>query len=214
MKKLTLENKTDILVAIFFTGLIAASLLGGKITTIFGVAVSVAIFTYPLTFLVTDIIAEVYGKKKSYSLIFAGLVALALLVLITYISIILPPNARYPFNESYVTIFQGSLRITVASLIAFLLAQVHDVWSFHLWKKKTKGKFLWLRNNASTFISQFIDTVIFMFIAFYKVAPKFDFAFMWNLIIPYFLFKIAFALIDTPFVYLGVNWLKKSQKTK
>jgi hypothetical protein len=211
MKKLTLENKTDILAGVFFMALIAANLLGGKITTIFGIAVSVSIFTYPLTFLATDIIAEVHGKQKSYSLIMAGMICLLLLLLITYLSIILPANARYPYNDSYVTIFQTSIRFIIASVVAFVLAQFHDVWSFHFWKQKTHGKFLWLRNNASTFVSQFIDTVVFMFIAFYQVAPKFTFGFIWQLIIPYFLFKIAFAIIDTPFVYLGVNWLKKSK---
>ena len=212
MKKMTLENKTDILTGIFFVGLVAANLLGGKITTIFGISVSVAIFTYPLTFLVTDIIAEVHGKAKGYSLVLSGMVCLLILLLITYLSIILPPNARYAHNDSYITVFQASLRFIIASVIAFILSQIHDIWSFHFWKEKTQGRFLWLRNNASTMVSQFIDTVVFMFIAFYQVSPKFDFAFMWHLIIPYYLFKVVFALLDTPFCYLGVNWLKKSKE--
>lgn len=210
MPKLSLENKTDILAAIFLTGLITANLLGNKITTLLGISVSVAIFTYPLTFLMTDIIAEVHGKKKANSLILAGFISLLILLGVTYLSIVLPANSRYPHNESYVTVFSSSVRIILASLIAFILSQIHDIWSFHFWKEKTKGKWLWLRNNASTVVSQFIDTVIFMFIAFYQVAPRFDFAFMWHMIIPYYLFKVAFALIDTPLVYLGVNWLKKS----
>ena len=212
MKKMTLENKTDILTGIFFVGLVAANLLGGKITTIFGISVSVAIFTYPLTFLVTDIISEVHGKAKGYSLVLSGMACLLILLLITYISIILPPNARYADNDSYVAVFQASLRFIIASVIAFILSQIHDIWSFHFWKEKTKGRSLWLRNNASTMVSQFIDTVVFMFIAFYQVSPKFDFAFMWHLIIPYYLFKVVFALLDTPFCYLGVKWLKKSKE--
>jgi len=211
MKKLSLESKTDILFALFITCLITANLLGSKITTILGVSISVGIFTYPLSFLITDIIAEVHGKKKTYNLIMAGFISLILLLGMTYLSVKLQPNARYPHNESYVVVFSASLRMIIASLTAFIIAQLHDVWAFHFWKEKTKGKYLWLRNNASTAVSQFIDTVIFMFIAFYQIAPKFDFAFMWHLIIPYFLFKVAFAIIDTPFVYLGVKWLKKSK---
>ncbi|PIT90327.1 MAG: transporter [Candidatus Komeilibacteria bacterium CG10_big_fil_rev_8_21_14_0_10_41_13] len=211
MSKLTLEHKTDMLVGLFVLGLIASNVLGSKITTLLGVSVSVGIFMYPLTFLVTDVIAEVYGKKRSYNLILTGFITLIILLALTYLSISLPASSRYAANESYLTVFRGSIRIIIASLVAFLLSQFHDVWSFHFWKTKTKGKWLWLRNNLSTFTSQLIDTVIFVFLAFYKVAPQFDFAFMWHLIIPYFLFKIAFALIDTPFVYWGVSWLKKSQ---
>ena len=97
----------------------------------------------------------------------------------------------------------------VASLIAFLISQTHDVWAFNLWKEKTGGKYLWLRNNASTIVSQFLDTTVFMFIAFYQFTPKFTVPFIFSLIIPYWLFKVLFAIIDTPFIYLGVWWLKK-----
>ena len=211
MKPFTLSNKTDFLIGLFVLGLITANIIGGKITTLFGVSISVAIFMYPLTFLVTDIIAEVHGKKRSYNLIIIGFVTLILLLGLIYLCIYLPPNERYTLNDSYVSILQTSTRMIIASLVAFLFSQFHDVWAFHLIKEKTHGKWLWLRNNVSTSISQFIDTIIFIFIAFYHLAPKFDFAFMWKLIIPYFLFKVAFALIDTPFVYLGVKWLKKSQ---
>ncbi|MBU1130664.1 queuosine precursor transporter [Patescibacteria group bacterium] len=212
MKKLTLETKTDILFAIFIACLIAANLLGSKITTILGISISVAIFTYPFSFLITDIITEVYGKKKAYNLILGGFIALIFLLGITYLSVKLQPNERYSSNESYVLIFSASLRMIIASLTAFILAQLHDVWAFHFWKKKTQGKFLWLRNNASTIVSQFIDTTVFIFIAFYQIAPKFDFSFMWHLIIPYYLFKVAFAILDTPVCYLGVKWLKNNQE--
>ncbi|MBU1037192.1 queuosine precursor transporter [Patescibacteria group bacterium] len=213
MKKLTIETKTDILFALFITCLITANLLGTKITTILGVSISVGIFTYPFSFLITDIITEVWGKKKAYNLILAGFISLIFLLGITYLSVKLQPHARYSYNESYVLIFSSSLRMIIASFIAFALAQSHDVWAFHFWKAKTKGRFLWLRNNASTIVSQFIDTTVFIFIAFYHLTPKFDFAFMWHLIIPYFLFKIAFAIIDTPFCYLGVKWLKKTPES-
>ena len=100
----------------------------------------------------------------------------------------------------------------LASVIAFVFSQFHDVWSFHFWKRKTHGKFLWLRNNLSTSVSQLIDTILFMFIAFYKINPKFTVPFIISLIIPYYLFKIGFALIDTIFVYPGVWWLRGYRK--
>ncbi|MDP3995548.1 MAG: queuosine precursor transporter, partial [bacterium] len=127
---------------------------------------------------------------------------------IVAIAIILPPAARYTHNDAYQLVFSNSLRIIAASLTAFFLSQMHDIWAFDFWKKKTHGKFLWLRNTLSTSASQFIDTVIFMFIAFYQVTPMFDVAFLFSLIIPYWLFKVAFAVIDTPIVYALVAWLK------
>lgn len=209
---MTIQRKTDILLGVFICALVAANLLGGKITTMFGVSVSVGIFAYPLTFLTTDIVAEVHGKSRAKSFVLAGFIATAILFALTVLSVALPAAGRYAYNSEYVLIFKSSLRIIIASLVAFALSQTHDVWAFHFWKEKTKGKFLWLRNNLSTIISQFIDTTVFMFIAFYQLTPKFDFAFIWALILPYYLFKVLFAILDTPLVYLGVKWLKGKEK--
>ncbi|MFH1508763.1 MAG: queuosine precursor transporter [bacterium] len=206
------QKKFTLLTSIFITALVAANLLGSKITVLAGISVSVAIFAYPLTFLVTDIVEEVLGKKVAKQLIVAGFLSLFILLFLTWLSVILPAADRYEFNNEYKTIFSSSLRMIIASLVAFLLSQFHDVWAFNFWKEKTKGKLLWLRNNFSTVISQFIDTSVFMFIAFYMITPKFDVSFIISLIIPYWLFKIAFAVIDTPFVYLGVKWLKEKEE--
>lgn len=203
------QTKTDILLGLFVGALVAANLLGNKITVILGISVSVGIFAYPISFLATDIVAEVLGKERARGFVLSGFITLVLILILTAISIHMPPAGRYAFNAEYKTIFSQSLRITVASMIAFVLSQFHDVWSFHFWKQKTRGRFLWLRNNASTMVSQLIDTTIFMFIAFYAVTPKFTAGFIFSLIIPYWLFKIAFALLDTPLVYWGVKWLKK-----
>ncbi len=202
-------TKLDILLALFIASLVGANLLGTKITVLFGISVSVGIFAYPISFLITDIVTEVFGKHKAKNFVLAGFVALVLIIILTYLSVILPPAGRYSYNNEYKIIFSASLRMIVASMVAFLLAQLHDVWMFHKLKEKTQGKFLWLRNNISTIISQLIDTTIFMFIAFYAITPKFTVNFIFTLIIPYWLFKIAFAVLDTPLVYLGVKWLKK-----
>ena len=204
--------KLTYLFAIFIALMIGMNLLGGKITTLFGVSVSVAIFMVPITFLITDVVAEVYGKKTATQFVISGVIALILIFAFTALSVILPPNERYENNDAYRIIFGSSLRIIIASIIAFAIAQYHDVWAFHFWKKKTGGKWLWLRNNLSTFVSQAIDTLIFLFIAFYMVSSRFDFAFIIQLFIPFYLFKISFAILDTPLVYLGVRWLKSNKQ--
>jgi hypothetical protein len=203
-----LEKKTNILISIFVTSLVLANILGSKVTTIFGITTSVGIFAYPLTFLVTDIIEEVRGKKAAKTIIHAGIVALILSFILILIGINIPPSPIYQNNSAYTIVFSNSLRVILASFIAFIIAQNHDIWSFNFWKKKTHGKFLWLRNNLSTIVSQFIDTTIFTFIAFYQVSPGFTVSKIFAMIIPYFLLKILFALVDTPFAYLGVKWFK------
>ncbi|MBD3311637.1 MAG: queuosine precursor transporter [Candidatus Magasanikbacteria bacterium] len=205
------QYKLTILTAIFVGGLISANTLGSKITTLFGVAVSVGIFAYPLTFMVTDAVAEVFGRKKAKQIVWAALIAQVFVLLLTYVSVQLPPASRYQLNEEYVKIFSGSLRMIIASLIAFIVSQSHDIWAFEFWKKITNNKYLWLRNNASTFVSQAIDTLLFMFIAFYGISEKFTILFILQLSLSYWLFKIAFAALDTPFVYLLVRWLKKEK---
>ena len=205
----SIEKKTIMLLGVFISALLLANLLGTKITTIFGINVSVGIFAYPMTFVCTDIIAEVRGEKVTRQFVKVGLIALFLTIILVAIALYLPPSSRYPYNDEFTLVFQTSFRMIIASMISFAISQYHDIWAFSLIKEKTRGRFLWLRNNISTIFSQLIDTTIFMFLAFYKVAPKFTAGFIVSLIIPYWLFKIIFALADTPFVYLGVKWLRK-----
>ena len=210
--KLEQSKKIALLQIIFATAIILANIIGIKIINIGPLSVSMGIWLIPLTFLITDILAEVKGKKFVGSLIWMTAVALIFSYLFIRLSIIVPPADRFAdLNPAFITIFTSSSRMFLASVIAFLMSQFHDIWAFEFWKKKTDGKHLWLRNNLSTIVSQFIDTTVFIFLAFYKLAPKFDFAFMWQLILPYYLLKIILALIDTPFAYLGVKWLKKNE---
>ncbi len=201
--------KLQILFAVFVAMLVGVNLVGGKIISLFGISVSVGIFMMPIMFLITDVVEEVYSKKVAYQLVWSAIIALVVVMAFTLVFVGLEPHARFlESNPAYVEVFSQSLRIMFASMVAFALAQLHDVWLFNWLKKKTKGKKLWLRNNVSTMVSQAIDTFVFMMIAFYQVTPKFTFAFIISLAIPYYLFKIGFAALDTPFVYLGARWLK------
>jgi len=206
--------KLTLLTSIFIAGLIAANTLGSKVTTLFGIAVSVGILAYPLTFMVTDAVSEVFGKKQAKQIVWSALIAQTLVLVLTYVSIKLPAAGRYHLNNEYVQVFSSSLRMMIASLIAFTISQTHDVWAFDFWKRMTKNKFLWLRNNLSTIFSQAIDTLLFMFIAFYGINEKFTVIFILQLCLSYWLFKVLFSLLDTPFVYLLVRWLKKEDKNE
>lgn len=204
------QTKLNLLLGLFVTLLVLMNLLGSKLTTLFGVSVSVAIFMTPLTFLITDIVGEVEGKKAAKQFVWIGFFMLLVTLGFTLFSVGVNPATRFlELNDSYTKIFEISARFTVASMIAFLVSQLHDVWSFDLIKSSTNGRFLWLRNNVSTMLSQAIDTLLFMFIAFYQITPAYTVGFILSLALPYYLFKIAFAILDTPLIYAGVKWLRE-----
>lgn len=213
LSQLSVVEKTNILLGLFVGSLIAANLIGLKIAS-FGIfEASVGILLFPILFLVTDIIEEVHGKKKTQEFVIIGFITLMVVLVILVIAVLLPTASRsFVSHEDYKFIFGTTVRIFIASITAFLIAQFHDIWAFNFWKQKTKGKYLWLRNNLSTIISQFIDTTLFMFIAFYAINDKFTAPYLFTLIIPYWMVKVLFALFDTPFCYLGVRWLKGSKK--
>ncbi len=211
MIKISQDNKILFLQALFVSSLMLANIVGAKIYNLGSLTISVTIWLMPLTFLITDILEEVKGKEIVKHLVWTTVAVLLFSYVFIQWAVWITPADRYANNEAFVTIFQNSARFFLASVIAFLISQMHDIWAFNFWKKKTHGKYLWLRNNLSTIVSQFIDTTIFIFLAFYHIAPKFDFAFMWQLILPYYAIKLILALIDTPFVYLGVKWLKNNK---
>lgn len=208
-------QKLFLLMAIFILSLTTANLLGAKVTNAFGVAVSVAIFTYPLTFTISNIIEEVYGKAVARQFIVIGVVVLLALFVIIALSLQLPTAERFAERgAAYTTTFQSSLRIIAGSLIAFLLSQLHNIWAFGFWKKQTRGRFLWLRTNYATMVSQAIDTLVFMFIAFYHLTPKFTAVYVLYLCWSYWMFKAFFSLASTPIVYAGVRWLRGAHITE
>jgi queuosine precursor transporter len=183
------------------------------------VQVSVGILTVPIMFLITDIVEEVWGREVTKDFIRVGIMSMLVMILIVYISVKAPvgrfagiaPDKVDSMTEAYSAFFGTSIRIAFASICAFYLAQMHDIWAFNFWKRKTKGKFLWLRNNLSTMGSQLLDSTVFMFVAFYH-PENFPAPFIIKLILPYYIFKVLFAIIDTPFAYLGVWWARGDKK--
>jgi len=200
-------QKLDLLLATYITCVIAAELLGGKIFTISGlINSSVAIFVFPITFTINDIVTEVYGKSRAKSFVKAGFYVLLGLAAYTLLALALPPAARYHDHEAYQIIFKKSLRITLASLISFYLSERLDVYVFTALRQKLGQGKLWLRNNLSNFIGQLFDTTTFMLLAFFEPG---NFSFVLSLIWPYWLLKCLMSLIETPFTYLGIKCLKK-----
>ena len=207
-----LRRKRDFLFALFVASMVMVNTLGTKIISIAGIRVSVGIFFVPVLFLVTDIIGEVFGRAEASRFVNMATVMLVMLFVMMAICIAIPPNESWGMQEQYAAVFGSSLRMTIASLVSFVVAQQLDVFMFSFWGKVTKGRHLWIRNNLSTIVSQPLDTTIFEFIAFWHLNDKFTTSYIISLIIPYWLFKVVFALLDTPFCYLGVWWLSGKKK--
>jgi hypothetical protein len=169
---------------------------------------SVRLLVYPITFLMTDIISEIYGMKKANRVVIAGLFASLFMLLVVTISnhttaVPWSPVDGYTFNK----VFGLSGAAVFASMMAYLFAQFIDVRVFHFWKNLTNGKHLWLRNNASTIFSQFVDTFIVLFLLCYLNVIEWDM--FSKLLLNGFLFKVFFAVFDTPIFYLLSWYLKK-----
>ena len=197
-----------ILGALFVASLVASNLIFQKFFywDFFGLytfEISVGILPYPITFLITDIISEVYGKRKANQIVTIGIFASFFSMLIVFVSGIVPATDWSPVSDTLFNKVFGATAIAVlASMLAYLFAQYIDIQLFHFWKRITKGKHLWLRNNFSTFLSQFLDTftVLILLCSFGKIEWKL----FSSLLLSGFLFKVLIAALDTPLLYLAV----------
>lgn len=202
-----------ILAALFICSLVVSNLIFQKFFSFdfFGLytfQISVGILPYPITFLITDIISEIYGKQKANQVVTIGIFASVFSMIIIYAANAVPAIATSPVSDELFTKVFGQTALAVlASMLAYLFAQYLDIMVFHFWKRVTKGKHLWLRNNFSTFTSQFVDTFSVLFLlCFFEILP-------WNvfgdLLLSGFLFKVLVAILDTPFLYFAVYTLQR-----
>ena len=170
---------------------------------------SVGILPYPITFLITDLISEIYGKKRANQVVIAGIFASFFSMGILLIANEVPAIENSPIDdETFNQVFALSPIAALASMIAYLLAQFVDIRIYHFWKNLTQGKMLWLRNNFSTFSSQLIDTLLV--VGLLSIFGVLEWKLFWGLVISGFLFKIIIAALDTPLLYLFVGIFRKT----
>ncbi len=213
LEKNKLENSRLlylILGGLFISALVTCNLIANKFVSVdLGFKtfiVSAGVLPYPLTFLITDILSEIYGKKRTNAVVLVGLFASLLALLILYLGSIFPAITDSPVSdENYGFVFQNSSRIILASMLAYTVAQFVDVHIFHFFKKLTKGKKLWIRNNLSTIFSQLLDTILVTCVIFIGVK---DFDFISGLIWDGWFFKFLFAAADTVIIYTLVHAIR------
>ncbi|MBL6648412.1 MAG: queuosine precursor transporter [Flavobacteriaceae bacterium] len=206
------------LAALFITSLVVSNLIFQKFfywypfeMTIGGIKLfelSVGILPYPITFLVTDLISEIYGQKKANQVVVAGIFASFFSISIILISDLVPAIPSSPIDDqTFSNVFSLSGLAVLASMLAYLFAQFIDIRIYHFWKKLTNGKMLWLRNNFSTFSSQIIDTVtVITLLCLFEVLSWDIFL---GLVISGVLFKILVAFLDTPLLYFFVYLFRR-----
>ncbi|MGI9550449.1 MAG: queuosine precursor transporter [Aurantibacter sp.] len=205
--------------ALFITSLVVSNLIFQKFfywnpfgdVRVFEVSlfeISVGILPYPITFLITDLISEIFGKKKANQIVTAGIFASFFSMGIILVADFAPAIPSSPSdNETFSKVFALSPIAVLASMIAYLLAQYVDIAIYHFWKRLTRGRHLWLRNNCSTFLSQFIDTfTVVGLLCVFKVLP---WELFFGLVVSGFLFKVLIAFLDTPFLYFFVYLIRK-----
>ena len=191
------ENNLILLNGIFLTSLLIANVLSAKIVVIAGAVIPAAVVAYPLTFLMTDLIGEIWGKEQANQAVKNGFICQLISLVLIGLAILLPVAPFADNQAEFKGIMAQSFRVVAASLVAYYCSQSWDVWVFHKIREKGTGN-KWLRNNLSTMTSQIIDTAIFITIAFIGTVPN-----IWVMIGSQYLIKCIYALLDTiPFYYL------------
>ena len=202
-----------IFTGIFIAALVSCNLIFQKFFTWSALGISdffvlsVGIIAYPITFIVTDLISELYGSRRANQVVLAGFFASVFTTILIYVAIAVPTADISPLESvTFKKVFGLSGPAFFGSMAAYLTAQFIDIRIFHFWKKLTKGKHLWLRNNGSTIISQFVDTAAVLILL--CSAGVIEWNRFWLLLENGFLFKVLVALMDTPVIYGIIYALK------
>lgn len=172
----------------------------------FGMEMTLGNILFASTFLVTDILSEVAGKKTASRAVGIGIATSVLFIIVSQSWLYYQPNANDWAFPSIQAVFSNTPRLMLASLVVYAIVQVFDVWAYHKWWAFTTKrfgdakKFLWLRNNGSTLVSQFLNTLLFTFAAFWGVH---DVNTLFSIVLSSYVIFIVTSLVDTPVVYLA-----------
>ncbi len=211
-----------VLAACFVVVLVLTNVIGIKLFRAPGYpefALTTGILTYPLTFLFTDLVSEIYGKKRADFMVLLGFFMSLLMLGIVQLAVFVDPHPYWVpataafyedvggYQHAFQSVFALNGILLFGSMLAYLCAQLIDNYLYHFWKNLTKGKHLWLRNNGSTWVSQFVDTLVVNSILFF-IGMGMDYGTGFKIMATIYLYKLVLAAIDTPFIYLGVYFLK------
>jgi len=184
---------------------ITANIQVTKTIELFGLTATLGNIVYAGSFLVTDILSEVYGERSARKGVLLGFISIITFTVFMYISLLFAPDANDFAQPHLKAIFSLLPRISVAGLTAYGISQTHDVWAYQFWRRRFP-RHLWLRNNLSTLVSQLIDSLVFTIAAFVGVFPT---PVLVEIVVTTYLFKGIVAILDTPFLYLSKRYSRR-----
>lgn len=196
------------LYAIIIVNMIICNLQVLKLVDIFGFTMTLGNIAYCSVFMATDLLVECYGKAEARKAINLSLLTLVFVTIALHLTVSYKPSIHDIHHPAMAELFTCIPRVTVASILSYWVAQYHDIWAFNWWKIKTQGRHLWLRNNASTMVSQLIDTAVFTLLAFYG---DYNVSVIWSVFATTVVIKWMVVIINTPAVYFG-RWLLQSSR--
>jgi uncharacterized integral membrane protein (TIGR00697 family) len=213
------QKRLDMVFAIYIACVVMVNLMGAKVMPLGQIGgiqfnISVAIVLMPLLFSVVDAVNEVYNKARAKNMVTAGIVTVALMTVFAMFAVAMPAAERFTAAEAYNQVFAISIRFGIASLTAFALSGLLDVYVYSKMKAKMgAGRWIWLRNNISNWLGQFVDSAVFVVIAFYSfnMSVGANLNWLFGIILPLAIAKGLMSVLTTPLVYAGVRYLRGKQ---
>jgi uncharacterized integral membrane protein (TIGR00697 family) len=206
---MTVSYRFVVVVAIFITCLVTANIIIAKQISVFGLVLPAAIIIFPLSYIIGDILTEVYGYQQARRVIWLGFVCNLITVVAIWIGGLLPAASVFEAQAAYERILGSTPRFLLASFLAYLAGEFANSFVLAKMKVKTKGRWLWARTIGSTLVGQGIDTVAVLTIGFIGVLP---FSVLGVMILSHWLVKTAYEVLATPFTYLVVSYLKRKEE--
>ncbi|PJZ69465.1 hypothetical protein CH373_15335 [Leptospira perolatii] len=196
-----------VLSALFLTFLILAELTGSKWIQSFGFTMTIGVIPFPVTFIVTDLLNEYYGRRGVRYLTIVGMGMIVFAYFLIQLDLGIPAVSNSPVDDhSFQTVFANSGRVIAGSVVAYLLGQLLDIQVFHFLRMRTKNRFIWLRATGSTIISQLLDSYVVIFIAYFG---QYEFETLNKISSTNFLYKLGIAIAITPVIYLAHSLIER-----
>jgi uncharacterized integral membrane protein (TIGR00697 family) len=199
----------DLVMAAFVTVLLCANLIGAaKPAQLFGVTFNSGVLFFPVSYIFGDVLTEVYGYARARKVVWAGFAALGFASFMSWATLAFPPAPGWPHQAAYETVFGGTPRIVLASLVAYFSGEFCNSYVLAKLKLVTSGRLLWSRTIGSTIVGEAVDSLIFYPLAFLGVWPN---ELVVRVMITNYLLKVLWEVVMTPFTYRIVNFLKKAE---
>lgn len=194
---------------IFVSCILISNILAAKIISIFGISMTSGVLVFPISYVLGDVMTEIYGYEKTKKVIIYGFISNLLMVVVFYLAMKLPYPDYWQNQDAFITILSNTPRVLLASFIGYLLGGLSNAFIMEYIKNNSKIKFLWFRTILSTIVGEALDTTIFLTISFIGTMSGFN---LISMIIYQSIFKIMYEVVLTPVLYKIIAFVSKKEK--